>query len=848
MKFTLLFLSFLLSLNVINAQSGCTNMAACNYDPGAVVDDGTCAFVVDCSGICGGFFVQDACGNCFDPNGQNGSQQFNFSGTVQFWTVPDGVTLITIEAEGGEGGRNGNNTAQGGLGAYARGDFFVTPGEVIKIIVGGEGGDGQGSIAGGGGGGGSFVIRNANNTPLLIAGGGGGASYTNPGLTNGEGGRITLLGGAGGYFQVGLAQGGHTDNGGGGGTGSGGGGWTGNGVSNNWCSGGIAGGGAGGAGVYSNAGGYGGGGGSMHGGGGGGGYTGGSGGTYTVGAGGGGSYNDGANPVLTANANSGPGSVTISYNAIPECAAGCTDPAACNFDPAAEVNDGSCHYVFGCSDPLACNFNPNACEDGSCQYGGCNDPAACNFDPNALCGDNSCVYNVDCAGNCGGNYVQDECGNCYDPNGVNDVIEFNYTGTNQFWIVPANVNDVTIEVWGAEGGRNGVNTAQGGRGAYAKGDFSVNPGEQIKLIVGGEGGDGVGGIAGGGGGGGSFAIRTAGNIPLIIAGGGGGASYTNPGLTNGEGGRTTETGGAGGYNQVGLTQGGYTDNGGGGGTGSGGGGWIGNGTSNNWCSGGIGGGGAGGAGVYSNQGGFGGGGGSMHGGGGGGGYTGGSGGTYTIGAGGGGSYNTGQNTEMIANNNSGNGKIIISFNGVPDCVPGCTNPLADNYNPDATNDDGSCVIFGCTNPQAVNYNPDATNDDGSCIVFGCTYAQAVNYNPDAISDDGSCIFNCGDSAGCTDPSACNYQPSATIDNGSCTYPAPLRDCQGYCLNDADNDGVCDEVEILGCTDWNASNFNPSATEDDGTCLASCEADLNHDGLINTSDLLEMLGEFGTICQ
>jgi hypothetical protein len=203
---------------------------------------------------------------------------------------------------------------------------------------------------------------------------------------------------------------------------------------------------------------------------------------------------------------------------------------------------------------------------------------------------------------------------------------------------------------------------------------------------------------------------------------------------------------------------------------------------------------------------------------------------------------------MIANNNSGNGKIIISFNGVPDCVPGCTNPLADNYNPDATNDDGSCVIFGCTNPQAVNYNPDATNDDGSCIVFGCTYAQAVNYNPDAISDDGSCIFNCGDSAGCTDPSACNYQPSATIDNGSCTYPAPLRDCQGYCLNDADNDGVCDEVEILGCTDWNASNFNPSATEDDGTCLASCEADLNHDGLINTSDLLEMLGEFGTICQ
>ena len=41
---------------------------------------------------------------------------------------------------------------------------------------------------------------------------------------------------------------------------------------------------------------------------------------------------------------------------------------------------------------------------------------------------------------------------------------------------------------------------------------------------------------------------------------------------------------------------------------------------------------------------------------------------------------------------------------------------ANNYNPDAPVDDGSCMfdIFGCTDPLALNHNPDATDDDGSC--------------------------------------------------------------------------------------------------------------------------------------
>ena len=46
---------------------------------------------------------------------------------------------------------------------------------------------------------------------------------------------------------------------------------------------------------------------------------------------------------------------------------------------------------------------------------------------------------------------------------------------------------------------------------------------------------------------------------------------------------------------------------------------------------------------------------------------------------------------------------------------GCMDPLAENYDSTATEDDGSCIVRGCTNSLAVNYNPAATVDDQSCV-------------------------------------------------------------------------------------------------------------------------------------
>jgi hypothetical protein len=231
---------------------------------------------------------------------------------------------------------------------------------------------------------------------------------------------------------------------------------------------------------------------------------------------------------------------------------------------------------------------------------------------------------------------------------------FAFTGSPATFVVPSSVTSITVEAWGASGGRNGPNSANGGLGAYAKSTYTVVPGESLTIRVGGQGANGVGSIAGG-----SFVSRTSGNVLLVVAGGGGGASYTG-GATGGNG-TTTQSSGAGGYSSVSGGGGGLSDNGGGGGTGAGGGGWNNAGTSNNWATGGAAGGGNGGNGGYSNPGGFGGGGGSYHGGGGGGGYSGGSGGSYSIGGGGGASFTNGSNSVMTSGVQSGNGQIILTW-------------------------------------------------------------------------------------------------------------------------------------------------------------------------------------------
>ncbi len=112
------------------------------------------------------------------------------SSGIQLFTVPFSGTF-TITAVGATGGNESGPTIEVGHPAKITGEFNLTQGEVIKILVGQHGWKAS-CRPGWGGGGGTFVTKN-DNSPLVVAGGCGGPhvkpwglgthSYQNASLT-----------------------------------------------------------------------------------------------------------------------------------------------------------------------------------------------------------------------------------------------------------------------------------------------------------------------------------------------------------------------------------------------------------------------------------------------------------------------------------------------------------------------------------------------------------------------------------------------------------------------------------------------------------------------------------------
>ena len=137
----------------------------------------------------------------------------------QIYVVPSGVTSITVDAYGAEGGL----AHTPGMGGRTQGTMAVTPGQTLYIFVGGQGGLPAGGWNGGGiggstpantvggGGGGASDIRfggiTLNDRIMVAAGGGGGggaATYSPVGGAGGGGTNCVSPNGFGG----GLANGG----------------------------------------------------------------------------------------------------------------------------------------------------------------------------------------------------------------------------------------------------------------------------------------------------------------------------------------------------------------------------------------------------------------------------------------------------------------------------------------------------------------------------------------------------------------------------------------------------------------------------------------------------------------
>ena len=132
----------------------------------------------------------------------------------------------------------------------------------------------------------------------------------------------------------------------------------------------------------------------------------------------------------------------------------------------------------------------------------------------------------------------------------------------------------------------------------------------------------------------------------------------------------------------------------------------------------------------------------------------------------------------------------------------------------------SQVVFA-SNQLVLCEDPDACNFglDEPCVYADLGYDCEGNCIQD-VDEDGICDecepFDL-ESPDIYWDCFCNFDEYPvefwTVDEENCEL---IADCDCECINDENGDGICDEV--IGCMDYLACNFDPLAVEDDGSCL------------------------------
>ena len=157
--------------------------------------------------------------------------------------------------------------------------------------------------------------------------------------------------------------------------------------------------------------------------------------------------------------------------------------------------------------------------------------------------------------------------------------------------------------------------------------------------------------------------------------------------------------------------------------------------------------------------------------------------------------------------------------------------------------------------EVIQFDIDINVADDCGNVLDTLYT-VVLFNPSEA--DGSCDFSL--CQGCKEPLACNYDASAAFEDESCVFAEMYFDCEGLlipqslCGDGTSFDpvsGTCLPVEGCAASE-SACGPNTVWDADLGLCIpetlqASCYFDVDLDGVVGTTDLLEFLSAYAQAC-